>query len=190
MWNYQPYASPSSVDYKVTCTCITLNCITTSSILNKPPLIVPSQPEPELITNVTNVKTRKRFKRYKCPTCIYECTERGKLTRHQRMHAGHKPFKCPSCQYESYDKSKIRRHYVTHTRDKPFQCELCGSRFTQSGSLKTHLANVHKMEKVEFLCPFCTKLVTQNMGELRNHIKTLHHSTNYPVIVNKAYKTG
>lgn len=72
---------------------------------------------------------------------------------------------------------QIRRHFVTHTREKPFQCNLCYSRFTQSGSLKTHLANVHDLKKVVFKCAYCTSspvFVTSHIGELRNHIKALH----------------
>ncbi|RWS04279.1 transcriptional repressor CTCFL-like protein [Dinothrombium tinctorium] len=132
----------------------------------------------------------KRYKHgggkpHKCDRCNYECVEMAKLQRHQRMHNGEKPFNCPSCDYSSYDKSKIRRHYVIHTREKPFACELCQARFTQSGSLKTHLAKVHHLNKVEFRCVFCNLFVTANMGELRNHMKMIHRVIDFPVVVNK-----
>ena len=79
---------------------------------------------------------------------------------------------------------KIRRHNVTHTREKPFECELCGSKFTQSGSLKTHLTNIHQIKPIEFKCVFCNSFFTSNIGELRNHIKCKHKTVYCPVKIN------
>ena len=33
----------------------------------------------------------------------------------------------------------MKVHMRTHTKDKLFQCSICNKRFTQSGTLTTHL---------------------------------------------------
>ncbi|ESN95789.1 hypothetical protein HELRODRAFT_114581 [Helobdella robusta] len=58
-----------------------------------------------------------------------------------------KPWKCPHCEKEFSHKSLLSIHSRVHSKLKPFVCPVCAARFTQLGSLKSHISCVHFGEK-------------------------------------------
>ena len=54
-----------------------------------------------------------------------------------------------------------------HTKEKPYECDVCEKRFTESGSLKTHM-RMHTNEMFE--CDVCQKRFTQ-ASNLKSHMR-------------------
>lgn len=65
---------------------------------------------------------------------------------------------------------------LSHSQDKQFN-DQCGTGFIQTGSLKTHVSNLHHLSRI-FQCAFCDLFITQNIDELKNHQKNEHKLNN------------
>lgn len=60
-----------------------------------------------------------------------------------------KPFKCPDCKYRYETQELMEKHRATHDG---FFCDVCGQKFTQKGSLTSHIRR-HRGIK-EFKCNY------------------------------------
>ncbi|XP_042555195.1 transcriptional repressor CTCFL [Dipodomys spectabilis] len=112
-------------------------------------------------------------KPFRCSLCQYASVEASKLTRHIRSHTGERPFQCHLCSYASKDAYKLKRHLRTHSGEKPYECHVCHARFTQSGTMKMHVAQKHSENAPRHQCPRCATLIARK-SDLRVHLRNLH----------------
>ncbi|XP_019492690.1 PREDICTED: transcriptional repressor CTCFL isoform X2 [Hipposideros armiger] len=112
-------------------------------------------------------------KPFKCSMCKYASVEASKLKRHMRSHTGERPFQCCLCSYASKDTYKLKRHMRTHSGEKPYECHVCHARFTQSGTMKTHILQKHSENVPKYQCPHCTATIKRKT-DLRIHLRNLH----------------
>ncbi|KAL1786923.1 transcriptional repressor CTCFL isoform X2 [Sigmodon hispidus] len=112
-------------------------------------------------------------KPFKCSMCKYASVEASKLKRHIRSHTGERPFQCYQCTYASKDTYKLKRHMRTHSGEKPYECPTCHARFTQSGTMKIHVAQKHGENVPKHKCPHCATIIARK-SDLRVHLRNLH----------------
>lgn len=112
-------------------------------------------------------------KPFKCSLCKYASVEASKLKRHIRSHTGERPFQCHQCAYASKDTYKLKRHMRTHSGEKPYECPICHARFTQSGTMKIHIAQKHGENVPKHECPHCATIIARK-SDLRVHLRNLH----------------
>ncbi|XP_062058563.1 transcriptional repressor CTCFL [Lepus europaeus] len=112
-------------------------------------------------------------KPFKCSLCKYASVEASKLKRHLRSHTGERPFQCRLCSYASKDTYKLKRHMRTHSGEKPYECRVCHARFTQSGTMKTHILQKHSENVPKYQCPHCATVIARK-SDLRVHLRNLH----------------
>ncbi|XP_032758348.1 transcriptional repressor CTCFL isoform X2 [Rattus rattus] len=112
-------------------------------------------------------------KPFKCSLCKYASVEASKLKRHIRSHTGERPFQCGQCAYASKDTYKLKRHMRTHSGEKPYECPTCHARFTQSGTMKIHIAQKHGENVPKHKCPHCATIIARK-SDLRVHLRNLH----------------
>ncbi|XP_051041223.1 transcriptional repressor CTCFL [Phodopus roborovskii] len=112
-------------------------------------------------------------KPFKCSICKYASVEASKLKRHIRSHTGERPFQCCQCTYASKDTYKLKRHMRTHSGEKPYECPTCHARFTQSGTMKIHVAQKHGENVPKHECPHCATTIARK-SDLRVHLRNLH----------------
>nr|XP_045013008.1 transcriptional repressor CTCFL [Jaculus jaculus] len=125
-----------------------------------------------------------RHKRYKhthekpfrCSMCKYASVEASKLRRHMRSHTGERPFQCSLCSHASKDAYKLKRHMRTHSGEKPYECTICHVRFSQSGTMKTHVLQKHCENVPKHQCPHCA-IVIKRKSDLRVHLHNMHTYT-------------
>ncbi|XP_036275739.1 transcriptional repressor CTCFL [Pipistrellus kuhlii] len=110
---------------------------------------------------------------FKCHLCKYAGVEASKLKRHIRSHTGERPYQCLLCSYASKDTHKLKRHMRTHSGEKPYECHVCHARFTQSGTMKMHIAQKHSENAPKYECPHCAALIARK-SDLRVHVRNLH----------------
>uniref|UniRef100_A0A8C6N2W4 CCCTC-binding factor n=1 Tax=Mus spicilegus TaxID=10103 RepID=A0A8C6N2W4_MUSSI len=112
-------------------------------------------------------------KPFKCSLCKYASVEASKMKRHIRSHTGERPFQCCQCAYASRDSYKLKRHMRTHSGEKPYECPTCHVRFTQSGTMKIHIAQKHRENVPKYECPHCATVIARK-SDLRVHLRNLH----------------
>ncbi|XP_029469623.1 LOW QUALITY PROTEIN: transcriptional repressor CTCFL [Rhinatrema bivittatum] len=112
-------------------------------------------------------------KPFKCSMCAYSCVETSKMKRHIRSHTGERPYLCCFCSYASRDTYKLKRHMRTHSGEKPYECYVCLARFTQSGTMKTHILQKHTQNVPKLQCPYCSTTIARK-SDLRVHLRKLH----------------
>ncbi|PKU37969.1 e3 sumo-protein ligase egr2 [Limosa lapponica baueri] len=73
-------------------------------------------------------KTPVHERPYPCPAegCDRRFSRSDELTRHLRIHTGHKPFQCRICMRNFSRSDHLTTHIRTHTGEKPFACDFCG----------------------------------------------------------------
>ena len=59
---------------------------------------------------------------------------------------GKKMFMCRHCGKGFSLRNNAVRHEKTHQNTKPYSCEFCPKVFTEKGSVKKHMLNIHPEE--------------------------------------------
>ncbi|XP_043940775.1 zinc finger protein 501-like isoform X1 [Protopterus annectens] len=108
---------------------------------------------------VTQQRSHKREKIYKCPKCSkwFSCSR--SLMCHQAIHTGDKPYKCAECSKCFTYECNLRTHQRVHTgdkkRDKPYKCAECSRSYRGRNGLLYHQMT-HTGEK-PYKCTECSK---------------------------------
>ena len=71
--------------------------------------------------------------------CKRRFSDKDRLLRHTRWHAGEKLYNCTVCGKECNRGGDLRMHMRVHTGEKPYMCEICGKLFARNHQLKNHV---------------------------------------------------
>ncbi|XP_068184034.1 E3 SUMO-protein ligase EGR2-like [Antennarius striatus] len=93
-------------------------------------------------------KTPVHQRPYPCPaeSCDRRFSRSDELSRHLRIHTGHKPFQCRICMRSFSRSDHLTTHIRTHTGEKPFSCDQCGRKFARSDERRRHM-KIHLRQK-------------------------------------------
>ncbi|KAM9803758.1 early growth response protein 2b-like [Neosynchiropus ocellatus] len=93
-------------------------------------------------------KTPVHQRPYPCPaeSCDRRFSRSDELSRHLRIHTGHKPFQCRICMRTFSRSDHLTTHIRTHTGEKPFSCDQCGRKFARSDERRRHM-KIHQRQK-------------------------------------------
>ncbi|KAM4607425.1 early growth response protein 2b-like [Polymixia lowei] len=93
-------------------------------------------------------KTPVHERPYPCPaeSCDRRFSRSDELSRHLRIHTGHKPFQCRICMRSFSRSDHLTTHIRTHTGEKPFSCDQCGRKFARSDERRRHM-KIHLRQK-------------------------------------------
>ncbi|XP_047458573.1 early growth response protein 2b-like [Mugil cephalus] len=93
-------------------------------------------------------KTPVHQRPYPCPaeSCDRRFSRSDELSRHLRIHTGHKPFQCRICMRNFSRSDHLTTHIRTHTGEKPFSCDQCGRKFARSDERRRHM-KIHLRQK-------------------------------------------
>lgn len=94
---------------------------------------------------------------YECGACGKRFQSKLTLKYHIAKHTGDKyPFDCEICGKKFIALDPYRVHMRVHTGERPFECDVCKKSFRSSGTLKQHIASLHR-DDFPYACPYCQR---------------------------------
>ena len=90
--------------------------------------------------------------RFVCPQCQRSYVTKEVLKQHvDGMHKKLYRYRCGTCGKGFFVPSLYHDHVAAHTGVKRYTCSICEMRFTNKGTLKTHVLNCHPNEEANIL---------------------------------------
>eukprot|EP00066_Takifugu_rubripes_P006272 XP_003970937.1 PREDICTED: early growth response protein 1-B-like [Takifugu rubripes] len=116
--------------------------------VSSPQAHIPKSGRSKKVSTSLQCKVPPHERPYVCPAegCTRRFSRSDELTRHQRMHTGHKPFQCRICMRNFSRSDHLTTHIRTHTGEKPFACSECGRKFARSDERKRH-TKIHQRQR-------------------------------------------
>ena len=98
-----------------------------------------------------------------CEECGKVFTELALLKHHVKIqHLKERPYQCDKCTRSFVTRGGLKNHIVVnHEEQKPIPCDACGKCFNNEVHLKAHQAQMHKSERIQFMCPDCGRSFVQ-----------------------------
>ena len=102
-----------------------------------------------------HLRTHISEKKYSCPKCLKQFTQRGGRDIHVRsVHLNIRPFKCVTCKLNFTQRDVLNNHLATHDNIKRYSCPLCLQTFAQKITLFRHLESSKHAGKKRFYLGF------------------------------------
>lgn len=79
-------------------------------------------------------------------------------------------YGCQVCGKQCRCLSQLQEHEAQHENKRQRLCSQCGMRFNSENTLRSHIYNVHNLEK-KYTCTHCSKTFKQNQ-QLEIHVRT------------------
>ena len=111
-----------------------------------------------------------------CPRCQQEFAWKHDLRRHIENVHEKKRHKCDQCEKDFASQSALHRHKLTKHEGKKIkrnkkQCPHCNKSF-RTNNYDQHLLTHQSLKP--FLCPFCSSFAAKQLGNLKQHIDSIH----------------
>ena len=111
-----------------------------------------------------------------CPRCQKEFGHKSHFREHIESVHEKKRHKCDQCEEDFGSRRGLRYHELTKHEGKKIernkkQCPHCNKSFS-TANYNTHLLTHQSLKP--FLCPFCSSYAAKRLGNLKQHIDSLH----------------
>ncbi|XP_055848441.1 zinc finger protein 737-like [Episyrphus balteatus] len=109
---------------------------------------------------------------FPCDMCDKTYPLASELRVHKQSHSGERPFACEFCPMRFGFANVLRKHLITHTGERSFKCTICGRGFVHKQNCDDHM-KMHSGEK-EYGCEVCgIRYYTKDSlrKHMRNHRK-------------------
>lgn len=118
------------------------------------------------------IQTVEDKKRFQCPKCPKELSDKSNLSRHVRTQHDGVKYACDMCDYVGAQSSNLNYHKnAKHSEKNPYECQNCAKKFSDKSNLGRHIKSQH--EGVTYPCKFCDFKAKQT-SHLKGHIISWH----------------